>query len=115
MRFKLSLLLSITYSIMFLGIFLISGNFLFLFAISFGITIMLITLFKNNDYNVTLYYLGFLGIIIFQGLILTYFFLFIPSYKTNVLFYGIIGIFIIYILYFAYYYPRRYEYKKIPW
>ncbi|MBP1945718.1 hypothetical protein J2743_001061 [Methanobacterium petrolearium] len=115
MRFKLSLFLTFLYSIIFLGIFLISGKLLFLFAISFGITIMLVTIFMNKDYSISLYYLGFLGIIIFQGLILTYIYLFLPFYRTNLLFYGMFGIFIIYILYFAYYYPRRYKYRKIPW
>lgn len=94
-------------------IYLISGNPLFIFGITAGLSYGLIHIFSANDYNNKIFYMGFLGIIAFQGLILAYTYLFRTIYAQYPMFYPLLGlaivIFIFHILYFVYYYPHKPE------
>jgi len=94
-----------------LCIYLISGNPLYIFGITGGLAYVLIHIFSANDYNNKIFYMIFLGIIAFQGLILAYVYLFRTIYAQQPMFYPlfslVIGIFIFHILYFVYYYPHK--------
>lgn len=109
---------SLTGIIGILGIYLISGHPLCIFAITVGLSNILIHIFLANDYNNKIFYMLFLGIIAFQGLILAYIYLFRTIYIQFPMFYLLfglaIGIFIFHILYFVYYYPHKHGDPKIP-
>lgn len=100
-----------------LGAFLSSGNLLDLFISSLGVYAVLASIFiKRRYYNKT-YYLGILGMIIVQGMILGYTYIFAPVVYTadKLLFYLFTGGLILYTFIFVYSYPKRRENPDMPW
>jgi NhaP-type Na+/H+ or K+/H+ antiporter len=109
------LVIGLIWSFWFIWNFLVSGSPLYLFVSTLGITYALISIFKIKNYDNLMFYMAFLCIIVFQGLILSYTYLFEPIYAKNILYYALIPIFLIYLFYFIYYFPKRNKYTTIPW
>lgn len=86
-----------------------------LFISSLSIFSILLGIFVNRDYYNKTFYLAFLSLIIFQGLILIYTIIFAPVYAPKTIFLPDVGVFIFYILIFVYYYPKRRENLGMPW
>jgi hypothetical protein len=105
--------LNVVVSILFFISYLSSGNKWYLFAILIVILPILIFTFKNKNYNPKLFYGTFLGIIILQGLLLTYFGLFEPIY-IGIFFYAAICVFIFFVTFFTYNYLQKGRYSE-PW
>lgn len=95
-----------------LGRFLVYKDFFDLFSVSVYLIIVLVFIFNRRGYYNKVFYLAFLGIIILQGLILTYTYLFISNYANNQLIYGDLAFFIIFIVLFAYMFIHRKKYLK---
>lgn len=92
-------------------IFSISGVFiskspLYLFVSSFGAFLILLGLF-GRKYYINIFYRGFFGVIIFQGLILAYTYLFTPVYVTEALFYFSLLFFVFFVIFFVYMFTQR--------
>lgn len=83
-------------------IFLNSKSPLQLFIGSLGIFGILIGIFVNQGFYNKTFYLAFLGLIAFQGLILIYTFIFTPVYATETIFYFDVGLSVFYAFIFAY-------------
>lgn len=82
--------------------FFISGSPSYLFVSSFGAFFILIGIFGNRYHN-NYFYLSFLGVIIFQGIILNYIYFFKPVYTNESLFYFNIVFFMGYVVFFYLY------------
>ncbi len=89
--------------------FFLSGSPSYLFISSFGAFFILIGIFGDRYYNKS-FYLSFLGVVIFQGVILSYIYFFKPVYTNESLFYFNIVFFIVYAVFFVYIFTQRNEY-----
>jgi hypothetical protein len=85
----------------FLGLFFLSMNVLDLFNPAVFLTVFMILLASGKGYYNVGFYLAFLVLIFFQGLILTYTYLF-THFSLNNLFYSDLSIFILFIIIFSY-------------
>jgi len=95
--------------------FLDSGSPLDLFISSYGVSVILLGILVNRGYYNQTFYMAFLGVIVFQGLILAYAFVFTPVYVAKAIFYPDVVLFLFYMLIFVYYYPKRRENLGMPW
>lgn len=94
--------------ILYLSFFLIYRNPLDLFNCLAYMIIIIAFIFPRKHHYKT-YYFVFLSIIITQGLLLAYIFLFSP-YAGGFWFYGYLGFFILFIIIFVYQYSQRQKY-----
>ncbi len=107
--------LNIIVSILFFFEYLSSGNELYIFVILAMFITILIFIVRIKDYSSKVFYRTFLGIVLLQGLTLTYLYIFEPFYRKELLFYVAAVIFTFLIILFIYYYIKRGKYSKLPW
>lgn len=116
MRLEEKILVSSTFSLIFFFLmFFISGSPLFLFGSSAMLPGILIYIFKMKNYSNKIVYPTLLAMLVLQGSILIYIYLFDTEDPLFFpFFYLAVGIFMVYIISFVYYYPRRKKYEKYP-
>lgn len=86
--------------------FFISEYSLYLFVTSFGAFLILLGLFGRKNY-INVFYLGFLGVLMFQGIILTYTYLFSSAHATEALFYISLLFFVFCVIFFVCMFTQR--------
>ena len=95
--------------------YLLTGIKLNLCVFFLGLFLILLIEFEIKSHDPNRFYTLFLGIILLQWVMLTYFYLFKPLSLKDPGSWGLILIFIFSVVYFIYSYLKKGRYSKLPW